>query len=243
MASQSSVPLPSLRHNIGSIVVPGDKIGRIIVDSIDGNGEKIMLLSGPGTYTRSGQIHASILGTLQGKQKNINDNDNENNNIEEKDKRITNISMELYVEPSKGYFAQSEVLNVGQIILGRIIRIQNSQQAIVSILAINNINRLLKHNPEGIIRKEDVRSNINEQQIQIQNSFQTNDIIIAKILSLGDSRRYFLSTAESSLGVIHAISSISNKPMIPISWKEMECPVTGIKESRKCAKPPNNVVS
>ena len=51
-------------------------------------------------------------------------------------------------------------------------------------------------------------------------------------------KQYFLSTAETYLGVIHAKSSISGQSMIPMSYKEMECPETGMKELRKCAKPP-----
>jgi exosome complex component CSL4 len=57
------------------------------------------------------------------------------------------------------------------------------------------------------------------------------------VISLGDSRRYFLSTAENELGVIKAVSASSGEVMIPISWKEMQCPKTKAKEARKCAKP------
>jgi exosome complex component CSL4 len=33
------------------------------------------------------------------------------------------------------------------------------------------------------------------------------------------------------------VSKKSGKPMVLVSWKEMQCPVTGEKERRKCAKP------
>jgi exosome complex component CSL4 len=46
-----------------------------------------------------------------------------------------------------------------------------------------------------------------------------------------------LSTAENELGVIKAVSASSGEVMIPISWKEMQCPKTKVKEARKCAKP------
>jgi exosome complex component CSL4 len=46
-----------------------------------------------------------------------------------------------------------------------------------------------------------------------------------------------LTTAENELGVIRAICSSSGKIMAPISWKEMECPETKVRERRKCAKP------
>jgi exosome complex component CSL4 len=227
-------PVPSLRHNLGSTVVPGDKIGRIIVDSATG-AEKIMLSAGPGTYIRGGQIYSSMVGTLRGSHIAAHSDDVTTGTSSA---RIATIM--LQVEPSRGFFAQQDVLSVGQVVLGRVVRVQSSQQqAIVTILAVQNVEKILSHHPEGVIRKEDVRTSATEKQIQIQNSFRSNDLIIARILSLGDSRRYFLSTQEPSLGVIHAISSVSQKPMIPISWKEMECPETGVKESRKCARPPN----
>lgn len=49
---------------------------------------------------------------------------------------------------------------------------------------------------------------------------------------------YQLSTAENELGVViaHAAESGSQVPMIPVSWTEMQCPHTLIKETRKVAK-------
>ena len=91
--------------------------------------------------------------------------------------------------------------------------------------------------PEGAIRKEDVRTGASEQVLLIQESFLPGDLVLARVLSLGDTRRYLLGTAEPQLGVLRALSATSGKPMIPVSYKEMECPETGVKEPRKCAKP------
>lgn len=286
-SSTLSLLIPTLRHTIGSTVIPGDRIGRMIVESISNSKEKILLIAGPGTYLRDGQIYASILGQLQSSigeslSDTISKNSTNNNGNNPKSSSTTNVvdysslgvvvSMILSVQPQKGYFAQEDVIQVGQIILGRITRIQSQQQqAVVSILAIqtnhlnsssstvvedvvvcnedkgqhmNNNKRerffIPPYNPEGIIRKDDIRTNIIDQQgvIQIQNSFHYNDLILAKVISLGIQKQYFLSTAETYLGVIHAKSTISGQSMIPISYKEMECPETGMKELRKCAKPP-----
>lgn len=38
---------------------------------------------------------------------------------------------------------------------------------------------------------------------------------------MGDSKAYFLSTAQNHLGVISAVSSVSGLPLGPISWQEM----------------------
>lgn len=49
---------------------------------------------------------------------------------------------------------------------------------------------------------------------------------------------YHLSTAENELGVV--IASAEGSPqgvgMIPISWSEMQCPKTLVKEPRKVAR-------
>ena len=66
-------------------------------------------------------------------------------------------------------------------------------------------------------------------------------------ISLGDARSYFLSTASNHLGVVYALptpdpSSLrgnrgSERPLVPINWQEMQCPLTGAVEKRKVAKP------
>lgn len=235
---------------MGSTVVPGDRLGRLIVVSNSKNGphDKFLLSAGPGTYIRGGYVHASVVGILHGVLVEDTATVTSSNSIQTSTSSLPqNNNLQKFlvtVKPSKGYFAYEDVINVGQIILGRVIRTQSSQQqAIVSIFAIQGVeDRLLRHHPEGVIRKEDVRTNASERSVQIQNSFRSGDIVLARVISLGDPRRYFLSTAELSLGVIHAISSVSKKSMIPTSWKEMECPETGEKELRKCAKPPTNVL-
>ena len=66
-------------------------------------------------------------------------------------------------------------------------------------------------------------------------SFRCNDIIIARVISLGDTNSYFLSCAENELGVVIAYSEAGHR-LVPISWNEMQCPVTMLKEHRKVAK-------
>ena len=123
--------------------------------------------------------------------------------------------------------------------IGRVVRI-SPQNAIVEIQVAENVGPLQQQSSassqyEGAIRMEDIRSGATEQ-IQIEECFRPNDLVACRIISLGDPRRYFLSTAETELGVIKATTS-KGVPMIPVSWKEMECPETGIRELRKCAKP------
>mmetsp|Transcript_14533 Transcript_14533/g.21478 ORF Transcript_14533/g.21478 Transcript_14533/m.21478 type:complete len:136 (+) Transcript_14533:816-1223(+) len=88
----------------------------------------------------------------------------------------------------------------------------------------------------GAIRREDVKSNASED-VSMYDCFRPGDIILARVLSLGDARRYFLSTAEVELGVMKAVCRSSGMVMEPISFKEMQCPESKVKEFRKCAGP------
>ena len=54
-----------------------------------------------------------------------------------------------------------------------------------------------------------------------------NDDNRAQVISLGDARSYYLSTAKNELGVVFA-SSVAGHTMIPISWEQMICPVTKV---------------
>jgi exosome complex component CSL4 len=71
----------------------------------------------------------------------------------------------------------------------------------------------------------------------IEHAFRPGDLVLARVLSLGDTRRYILGTAEPHLGVLYAKCATSGQAMIPLSWQEMQCPVTGTKEFRHVAKP------
>lgn len=83
-------------------------------------------------------------------------------------------------------------------------------------------------------RLQDVRATETDK-IEIYKSFRPGDIVSAEVVSLGDARSYYLSTAKNELGVIRALS-VAGEPMVPVSWNAMECPRTGVREARKVAK-------
>ena len=106
-------------------------------------------------------------------------------------------------------------------------------------------------------RVQDIRAT-EKDKVQVYRSFRPGDIVRAQVISLGDARSYYLATTKNDLGVIFARSeagqccvlpsiteqkitrSLSKKlgaVMVPISWQEMQCPKTKVKEFRKCAKP------
>ena len=124
----------------------------------------------------------------------------------------------------------------GSVVLCKVVSVTQSY-AKVLILSVNNL-PLLEH-LKGIIRKEEIRST-EKDTVNVFMSYHPRDIVRARVLSLGESQLYTLSTAENELGVIFATSE-QNGQMIPINWSEMQCTLTGVKERRKVAKVINAV--
>mmetsp|Transcript_11259 Transcript_11259/g.10771 ORF Transcript_11259/g.10771 Transcript_11259/m.10771 type:complete len:222 (-) Transcript_11259:92-757(-) len=209
--------VPKLRFEAGSIIAPGDRIG-----------STRQIEAGSGTYIHGGNVYASAVGKLD-----VTTNIADDNNMEEEDGGQNRYVANVILEEGRHY-ASSQVLLVGQVVLGKVLRI-TTQQVTLEIVAADGIGTL-RENHGGVVRKEDVRSGATEK-VEMYASFRPGDIILARIISLGDSRSYYLSTAENELGVIRAISAKSGINMVPISWREMECPETKAKELRKCAKP------
>ena len=67
----------------------------------------------------------------------------------------------------------------------------------MSIFAVSDTALLLPF--PAIIRKEDVRSD-DVDRVEMHTSFVPGDILKARVISLGDARSFFLSTAEEELG-------------------------------------------
>ena len=66
-------------------------------------------------------------------------------------------------------------------------------------------------------RVQDIRAT-EVDKAEVSTSLCPGDIIRARVISLGDSTQYFLSTAENELGVRWA-KSAAGAIMIPISWQ------------------------
>jgi exosome complex component CSL4 len=127
----------------------------------------------------------------------------------------------------------------GDVVTARV-EIVNQRFAKCQIICIGDT--LLNRPLRGILRREDVRAT-DIDRIEMYKNFRPNDIILAKIIPQIEIHTYSLSTAENELGVVVAVarglSASSNYipvPMVPISWNEMQCPNTGVKEPRKVAK-------
>ncbi|KFQ91192.1 Exosome complex component CSL4, partial [Nipponia nippon] len=166
--------------------------------------------AGSGTYTRHGFIFSSLAGCLE--------------------KRSEDGGLPLV---SVVRDAEAQLLpDVGAVVTCKVCSI-NSRFAKVHILYVGSTP--LKSTFRGTIRREDIRAT-EKDKVEVYKSFRPGDIVLAKVISLGDAQsNYLLSTAENELGVVVARSE-AGVQMVPISWCEMQCPRTHTKDFRKVAR-------
>ena len=62
-------------------------------------------------------------------------------------------------------------------------------------------------------------------QVEIYSSFRPGDLVRAQVVSLGDSRSYFLSTARNDCGVVYA-KSTSGELLQPFKFVSVSCIVS-----------------
>lgn len=126
----------------------------------------------------------------------------------------------------------SLVPNISTLVLARIVKITSSQ-AHAHILSVEQFP--LPNFFHGVIRIQDVRRH-EVDKLAMEACFRPGDIVKARVISLGDSKSYYLSTAEEDLGVVVARSE-DGKRLQPYDWVRMIEPESGILEARKVAKP------
>lgn len=171
--------------------------------------------SGDGTHIHSTQLSASIAGPLTSTPSTSKTN------------KAPTLSI---ARPSGPLLPQ-----VGTTILGKITR-TNPRQATISILALGSDGaHVLKEPLPGLIRQQDIRAT-EIDKVKVADSFRVGDVVRAVVISLGDERSYYLSTAKNELGVVMAVSEGGNQ-MVPVSWREFADMETGLREGRKVAKP------
>ncbi|EIM92342.1 uncharacterized protein STEHIDRAFT_71046 [Stereum hirsutum FP-91666 SS1] len=120
------------------------------------------------------------------------------------------------------------------LVLGSVTRL-SPQQAMVSITVVDGVPLPAGEEFTGVIRTQDVRAT-EKDKVKIGDCFRGGDVVKGLVISLGDARSYYITTARNDLGVIFATSEAGGT-MEPVSWQEMRCPKTGKLEKRKCAKP------
>lgn len=126
------------------------------------------------------------------------------------------------------------VPQVGSIVSGKITRITVSQ-ANVDIICCGDV--VLPQPAQGVIRVEDVfPGDVDHTAVQMSNCFRPGDVVKARLTSIGDSKQYWLSTAEPTLGVAWARGS-DGDVLLPVAWDGLLSPATGAKQPRKAARP------
>lgn len=150
--------------------------GKFVVSG-DCVGSASEIVCGYGTYSWEGMVRATICGKV------VLDHDQEGN---------TRASV-----VGKQDKAEDFVINLSDKVLCRVVR-TNYNQAFVDILSVAD--QMLAVPSKGVIRKEDV-SSAEIDKVVVQECFKSGDIVRASVLSLGDSKQYYLSTAASGLGV------------------------------------------
>lgn len=189
-------------------------------------------ISGAGTHVFETKIYASIIGSVVSIPA-----------ANRSSKATIMIPRDAAAFHAAQSIPTSSLPAVGTTVLCRITRVQQ-RQASASILVVNPTPTSIvpytsSTNDEllfqALLRREDVRS-YEKDRVVMNEMFRVGDIIRASIISLGDERNYYISTAGNDFGVVVAKSDEGNA-MIPSSWKEMRDLVTGKGEARKVAKP------
>lgn len=242
----SATAVPNLRHQVGTIVTPGDRLG------LSARGT---LVPGAGTYIRQGQICASVLGSVSTTL--VIDDDGE----VMKQGENSNSSKWIVSVIRSGQSCRQQRPQVGMIVLGRVARVARPSHASIDIVAIipennNNTNKDESDKDDigqgngriirplivpliepytGTLRQGEIKPK-SSLEVRIEECVRPGDVILARIHAEGE-REYILSTAEAELGVVRAVCEGSGVQMEAMSWKEMRCPVTLAREGRKVAKP------
>uniref|UniRef100_A0A1B6DSQ0 S1 motif domain-containing protein n=1 Tax=Clastoptera arizonana TaxID=38151 RepID=A0A1B6DSQ0_9HEMI len=165
-------------------------------------------IAGWGTYERQGYIYSTLAGVV--------------NVVKQEKGSVIGVlsSSEQSIVPSAGHIVTAKVTIV------------NQRFAKCMITCIGDV--VLTRPYRAVLRKEDVRAT-EKDLVEMYKCVKPGDIILARILPVTEIHSYQLSTAENELGVVIAHSE-EGIPMVPISWTEMQCPKTYIKEARKVAK-------
>jgi len=96
----------------------------------------------------------------------------------------------------------SKIPEMGSIVTCRVLSI-NPNQAKCSINCIED--HVLRQPFRAILRKEDIRDT-EKDKIEVWKCFRPGDIILAKVIGIGENHNFLLSTAQNELGVVVALN-------------------------------------
>lgn len=194
-----------------SFVLPGQALG---------SGEEFE--SGDGTFLRDGIVFSALAGKVSFVAAQPSTSDEESPSA---------ASNKLFAQVVNANAKPTVVPKEKSVVLAQVTKI-TPRFAQVAIVSVDEVT-LSEYFP-GTIRVNDIQL-VQGEVVEVYKSFRPGDLIRAEVLSLGDSRTYYLTTAKPEYGVVLA-KSISGHTMEAISNKLMQCPKTKMKEYRKVAK-------
>lgn len=169
--------------------------------------------AGPGAYARGADVFASRVGVRT-----------------EQPPAAAGGRPLLAVLPPGGGGAVA-VPAVGSVVTARVTRIQ---QLVVACEIVVLDGATLPAPASAVIRRENVRDGEIDKLVMVD-CFRPGDLIHAEVVSLGDARAYYLSTAAPPYGVVHALSD-AGAVLVPVAHDAMVDPLTGKRERRKVAR-------
>jgi exosome complex component CSL4 len=216
----------------GSLVYPGDKLGDY---------DELTTILSTGVYRIDNSIFSSVLGAFSITSTPIPSSDPEDTTLPPSPDTQQSIPITTF-----RVIAIKDKLNVPKVntvVICRVVEIQ-PRQVLVSIDFAEGSTKPFS-SCRGVIRAKDIRA-LDVDGVVVYESYRPNDIIKALIISLGDTRSYYLSTAKPHLGVIYA-ENVKGIGMVLIPPKEefastalvqyLKCPITGSVQARKAALP------
>lgn len=135
------------------------------------------LTAGVGTYAHDGGIFASVLGSWR-----------------------VSASGQVEVTRAGKTIGTAQVLRLGDTVICKAVKV-TTRQVIVDILCVGET--VLQEAFPGTIRLEDVRSH-DVDKLVLEDMFSPGMLVKAAVLSFGDTRSYFLSTAKPGMGIVKA---------------------------------------
>ncbi|GAM19228.1 hypothetical protein SAMD00019534_024030 [Acytostelium subglobosum LB1] len=173
-----------------TIVTPGQRLCR-----------ESEYIASEGTYIHKGAIYSSVLGFSHVIKRH--QSSEQDDQTKDKDDIVASTNEN---DLKKDYIVVMKekdpgvVPDIGSVVTAQVLR-NNPRLASVAILCVGT--KALKETFNGIIRVQDVRAT-EIDKVEIYKSFRPGDIVVAQVISLGDSRSYYLSTAKNELGVVFA---------------------------------------
>lgn len=178
-----------------AIVKPGQPLAR----------ESDAFMTGEGVLVEGGMLRASRLGHLTVHR--------------DSGKTVLKVASLLQKEGSSA--SKKTSMHINDVIIGKVIKV-NEGSAKVRLLAINDVP--VAHEYIATLKRENMR-NRDIDAIDVEQMFAPNDIILARVKALNESKNINLSTEEDRFGVIFSYSENRNR-LLPVSGDRMQSPVS-----------------